>query len=54
MADDQTNFIRWFKNPIRELQTNVDAGFIVVMVSLPLLERYLREKTGISEKPALE
>jgi hypothetical protein len=39
MSEDEHNFVRWFKKPIRELQKNVDAGFIVVMVSLPLLER---------------
>ena len=54
MSDDQQNFTKWFKNPIKELQKNVNAGFIVVTVSLPLLERYLRQKTGIFEAGNLD
>jgi hypothetical protein len=54
MSKHPDNFVKWFKNPIRCLQKNIDAGFIVVMVSLPLLERYLCEKTGIFENPKLD
>jgi hypothetical protein len=51
MNGDHDNFIKWFKNPITSLHKNTDAGFVILMASLPLLERYLREKTGVHEKP---
>lgn len=37
-------FRRWFKQPLADLYNNPDAGFPVLMITLPLLERYLREK----------
>lgn len=49
MSNALDNFNKWFKNPLSLLYTNIDAGFIVVMISISLLERYLREKTGIYE-----
>jgi hypothetical protein len=49
MKEDYDNFIKWFKEPLKCLYQNDDAGFIILMVSLPLLERYLREKSGVHE-----
>jgi|SRR6266705_654578 len=49
MNDNLANFDRWFKEPILELQEDPNAGFIIVMISLALLERYLREKSGVTE-----
>jgi hypothetical protein len=49
MNDNLANFNRWFKEPLLEMQGNPEAGFIVVMISLALLERYLREKSGVPE-----
>jgi len=54
MSENLDNFSKWFKRPIGCLQKNTDAGFIILMVSLPLLERYLREKTENFEKPTLD
>lgn len=49
MNDNRKNFNKWYKIPLSTLYKNVDAGFIIMMVSLPLLERYLREKCNIKE-----
>jgi hypothetical protein len=53
MYDPLTNFKKWFKDPILRLQQDPDAGLITVMVSLALLERYVREKSGIPENESL-
>jgi len=53
MTDNMNNFVRWFKKPLSQLYTNSDAGFIVLMATLPLIERYLRQKSGDHEKPTL-
>jgi hypothetical protein len=49
MNDNRVNFERWFKAPLNSLYMNNDAGFIVVIISLPLLERYLRQKSRVYE-----
>ena len=53
MNDNLANFHRWFKEPLLRLQQDPDAGFIVVVISLVLLERYLRETSGTHESPTL-
>jgi hypothetical protein len=47
MTTNQQDFQRWFKRPLEELYKNPDAGFIILMVTLPLLERYLRQRSGV-------
>src|SRR6266481_6170130 len=54
MGKDYDNFIKWFKEPLQCLYKNEHAGFVVVMLSLPILERYLREKSGVCEKTSLD
>jgi hypothetical protein len=54
MKDDYHNFVRWFKEPLRRLYKDPHAGFAIVMLSLPILERYLREKSGVREQPNLD
>lgn len=49
MNDNRTNFAKWFKGPILKLQRDSETGFILVMISLALLERYLRQKSGLGE-----
>jgi hypothetical protein len=49
MNQNYNNFVKWFKEPLDCLYTNNDAGFVILMISLPLLERYLREKSGVHE-----
>jgi hypothetical protein len=49
MNDNLANFNSWFKEPILRLQQDSETGFITVMISLALLERYLREKSRLPE-----
>ena len=44
------NFQTWFADYLRSLATDRNAGFIIAMVSFPLIERYLRQKTGAEPK----
>ena len=53
MNDNLANFNKWFKEPIMRLQQETETGFIIVMISLALLERYLREKSGVPEGGSL-
>lgn len=53
MNDNLANFNKWFKEPILRLQQDPQTGFIMVMISLALLERYLREKSGTGESKSL-
>jgi hypothetical protein len=46
---NKQNFLKWFKSPLEQLYPNPDAGFAIMILSLPLLERYLREKSGTYE-----
>jgi hypothetical protein len=54
MDDDRANFEKWFKKPILKLQKDSEAGFILVILSIALLERYLREKSGLSERTGVD
>jgi hypothetical protein len=49
MAANYDNFTKWFKEPLRCLYKNKDAGFAILMISLPILERYLRQSSGVYE-----
>jgi hypothetical protein len=46
---NRENFEKWFKEPLSSLYTNVHAGFPIVIITLPLLERYLRELTNTQD-----
>ena len=48
--NDRENFETWFAGYIRSLAADRNAGFLVAMVSFPLLERYLRQKTNAVPK----
>ena len=55
MLDEaREHFQKWFVEPLNYLYTNEHAGFAIVMLSLPLLERYLRQKSGVHEKTSLD
>lgn len=43
---NRENFQSWFAGFLRPLWDNRAAGFIVTLVSFPLLERYLRQAAG--------
>ncbi len=49
MTTTQDYFNSWFRDVLRELRNKPDAGFVVVISSIALLERYLRQKSGIGE-----
>jgi hypothetical protein len=53
MSNAETDFRRWFVDSLAPLRNNGDAGFIFVMVAFPLLERYLRNKSGTAEGESL-
>lgn len=49
MNQNLNNFRSWYVNILNELYSKEDAGFTILMISFPLLERYLREKSGVHE-----
>jgi len=49
MTSNYDNFKAWFKDILEGFYSNRNAGFVILMVAFPLLERYLREKSGIHE-----
>jgi hypothetical protein len=53
MTTAQSDFENWFVNSLKGLRDNGDAGFIFTLVSFPLLERYLRNKSGCPEGETL-
>jgi hypothetical protein len=54
MAKDDENFVKWFKEPLNNMYGNSHAGFAILMISLPILERYLRQQSGVFEKKSLD
>jgi hypothetical protein len=49
MSTPVENFKLWYADIIRGLYSTRDAGFVIVLVTFPLLERYVRQKTDLSE-----
>jgi len=47
---NRDNFRIWFADYIRLLAADRNAGFLIAMVSFPLLERYLRQLTNAEPK----
>src|SRR5437660_2215201 len=54
MAKNYDNFVKWFREPLNSIYGNPYAGFAILMISLPILERYLRQKSGVFEKKSLD
>jgi hypothetical protein len=46
----QQNFKEWFIDVLKILSATPGSGFSILMVSMPLLERYLREMSGRHEE----
>ena len=40
---------RWFYKPLEDMETNPDLSFALISLLLPLIERYLRYKTGMAD-----
>jgi hypothetical protein len=53
MNTHKGNFKRWFSDIIKSLYKNENAGFPILMITFPLLERYLRSKSGTSASSSL-
>lgn len=49
MNNNLENFKKWFSGILENIYPNQNAGFVILMISFPLLERYLREKSGVHE-----
>jgi hypothetical protein len=49
MSINRQNFESWFVKVLDSLYPCGDAGFVMVMTGLPLLERYLRGKVGLTQ-----
>jgi hypothetical protein len=45
-SEDRQNFELWYGTKLKPLMEDQSAGFICAMVAFPLLERYLRRKSG--------
>lgn len=48
MSPHKENFNFWFRDIIQSLYKNENAGFAILMLTFPLLERYLRSKSSIT------
>lgn len=48
MKSDRQLYTEWFADVLEELYL-MKAGFPIMLVVLPILERYLREKSGVGE-----
>ena len=48
MKMDETQFRKWYVEILEDLYQK-EAGFPIMLIALPILERYLREETGIGE-----
>ena len=54
MSDDLKHFHAWYLKTLKSLYPVRDAGIPVLMVSMPLLERYLRQKNGRTPEQPLD
>ena len=50
MASDLENFKDWYVKTLLKLYPERYSGFPILMIAFPILERYLRNKNGISHK----
>jgi hypothetical protein len=54
MSNYQKHFNIWFKDIIESQYNTSNAGFVILMITFPLLERFIRSKRKIPYKQALE
>ena len=48
MSTHRANFDAWYKAVLDRLYPDRDAGFAILLIAFPLLERYLRRKVGLT------
>jgi hypothetical protein len=53
MSPNRENFNAWYKQVLATLYPSREAGLAILLVAFPLLERYLRQKTGLSADQVL-
>lgn len=53
MDTDYQNYKAWYADFLPKLYPDRNAGFAILMVVFPLLERYLRQKNGLSPADTL-
>jgi hypothetical protein len=49
LDNHRENFKSWYVDILEGLYPDREAGFVILMVAFPLLERYLREKSAVHE-----
>ncbi len=49
----RANFDAWYKGVVDLLYPQRDAGFAILLITFPLLERYLRQRTGLTSDQTL-
>jgi hypothetical protein len=54
MDEDRRNFQAWYVDILQSLYATRAAGIAVLMISTPLLERYLRQKNGRAPEQSLD
>jgi hypothetical protein len=55
LSQNRSDFEAWFVGLIKSMLMDPNAGFVLAMVAFPLLERYLRRRTGAEPKqPAFQ
>jgi hypothetical protein len=53
MSTHRDNFESWYKKVLELLYPHRDAGFPILLITFPLLERYLRQKTCLASDDTL-
>lgn len=53
MTTDQNNFRSWYVDILDKLYPHREAGFAIMMIAIPLLERYLRQKARLQVQAPL-
>ena len=53
MDSNLNNFKAWYKDTLEKLYPYRNSEFAILMITFPFLERYLRNKNGLSYKDNL-
>jgi len=54
MSNDLRNFRDWYVDVLESLYPNRSAGISGLMISLPVLERYIRQKAQVSSSQSVK
>lgn len=53
MKTHRENFKAWYVDVLNDLYPSKEAGFVILMIAFPLLERYLRQKIQLPPQASL-